>query len=100
MSAHQDHYAHQQDGSKATPGFWIYLKSDCRPFASLFATFAVLAGNVAGGRAEAELFDLPYVGGEALLLASSATHAGDGARGPSRLAQMAVGRGLYRNGAV
>jgi cytochrome o ubiquinol oxidase subunit 3 len=66
--------AHHDDGSKTTLGFWIYLMSDCLIFASLFATFAVLAGNVAGGPEGRELFDLPYVGWETLLLlVSSAT---------------------------
>ncbi|MBO9724115.1 MAG: cytochrome o ubiquinol oxidase subunit III [Novosphingobium sp.] len=60
---------HEHDAGKRTVlGFWIYLMSDCLIFASLFATFAVLAGNTAGGRTGKELFDLPYVAGETLLL--------------------------------
>jgi cytochrome o ubiquinol oxidase subunit 3 len=55
-------------------GFWIYLMSDCLIFASLFATFGVLAEKFAGGPNGRELFDLPYVAVETvLLLASSFT---------------------------
>jgi cytochrome o ubiquinol oxidase subunit 3 len=65
--------AHQEadDGSKTVLGFWIYLMSDCLLFACLFATFGVLAENVAGGPSGRELFDLPYVGAETVLLLTS-----------------------------
>jgi cytochrome o ubiquinol oxidase subunit III len=49
-------------------GFWIYLMSDLIIFATLFATFAVLGHNFAGGPTGQDLFDLPYVLGETLLL--------------------------------
>ncbi len=42
-------------------GFWLYLMSDCLIFACLFATYAVLGRNYAGGPSGAELFDLPLV---------------------------------------
>jgi len=45
--------------------------SDCFIFASLFATFGVLADSVAGGPSGKELFDLPYVAVETLLLLGS-----------------------------
>jgi len=62
------------DGSKTTTGFWIYLMSDCMIFATLFATFGVLANNTAGAPGGRELFELPFVLGEtALLLVSSFT---------------------------
>jgi cytochrome o ubiquinol oxidase subunit III len=55
-------------------GFWIYLMSDLVLFAALFATFAVLSGAFAGGPTGRELFHLPRVFAETLLLlASSAT---------------------------
>jgi cytochrome o ubiquinol oxidase subunit 3 len=56
------------DGSKTVFGFWIYLMSDCLIFATLFATFGVLAANTAGGPSGKELFDLRYVAVETLLL--------------------------------
>jgi cytochrome o ubiquinol oxidase subunit 3 len=56
-------------------GFWIYLMSDLILFATLFATFAVLGKNFAGGPTGKELFDLPYLLGETLfLLFSSFTY--------------------------
>ena len=56
-------------------GFWIYLMSDCLVFACLFATYAVLGRNYAGGPSGAELFDLPMVAlNTALLLLSSITY--------------------------
>jgi cytochrome o ubiquinol oxidase subunit 3 len=64
---HAHDHAHD-DGSKTVLGFWIYLMSDCLIFSCLFATFGVLANNTAGGPSGRDLFDLPYVGGETLLL--------------------------------
>src|SRR5690554_6495202 len=56
-------------------GFWLYLMSDCLIFAALFATYAVLSQNVAGGRSGAELFDLRLVAlNTAFLLYSSITY--------------------------
>ncbi len=56
-------------------GFWLYVLSDLVLFATLFATYAVLGRNYAGGPTGRELFDLPYVLGETmLLLVSSATY--------------------------
>ena len=56
-------------------GFWIYLMSDCLIFACLFATYAVLGRNYAGGPGGAELFDLKLVAiNTAFLLLSSITY--------------------------
>jgi cytochrome o ubiquinol oxidase subunit III len=56
-------------------GFWIYLMSDCLIFACLFAAYAVLGRNYAGGPSGAELFDLPLVAlNTAFLLLSSITY--------------------------
>ncbi|PUA17543.1 cytochrome o ubiquinol oxidase subunit III [Glaciimonas sp. PCH181] len=56
-------------------GFWLYLMSDCLIFACLFATYAVLGRNYAGGPTGAELFDLPLVAvNTGLLLLSSITY--------------------------
>jgi cytochrome o ubiquinol oxidase subunit 3 len=55
-------------------GFWIYLMSDCLLFAGLFAAYAVLGRNYAGGPSGAELFELPTVAlNTAFLLLSSIT---------------------------
>ena len=56
-------------------GFWLYLMTDCILFASIFAVYAVLVNNVAGGPSGHDIFELPYVLGEtALLLFSSITY--------------------------
>jgi cytochrome o ubiquinol oxidase subunit III len=51
-----------------TFGFWIYLMSDLVLFATLFATFTVIGQNYAGGPTGKDLFDLPYLFGETMLL--------------------------------
>ena len=55
-------------------GFWIFMLSDMVMFSALFAAFAVLHGQTAGGPGGRELFDLRNVAIEtAVLLASSFT---------------------------
>ena len=55
-------------------GFWIFLLSDIVMFSAFFATYAVLAGNTAGGPSGPDLFDLRNTGIEtACLLLSSFT---------------------------
>jgi cytochrome o ubiquinol oxidase subunit 3 len=55
-------------------GFWIFILSDMVMFSGLFATYAVLLGQTAGGPSGRELFDLRNVAIETgLLLASSFT---------------------------
>lgn len=49
-------------------GFWLYVMSDLILFATVFATYAVLGRNYAGGPTGRDLFDLPHVFGETLLL--------------------------------
>ncbi|MEX3934109.1 cytochrome o ubiquinol oxidase subunit III [Paraburkholderia phymatum] len=67
---HHDSHGHD-DGTRTTLGFWIYLMSDCLIFATLFATFGVLANATAGGPSGRQLFELRYVLGETLLLLAS-----------------------------
>ena len=52
-------------------GFWVYLMTDCVLFASLFATFAVLRNNISGGPAGQDIFSLPFVLAETLILLTS-----------------------------
>src|SRR5579863_7531201 len=55
-------------------GFWLFLLSDILIFAALFAAYAVLSGETAGGPTAAQLFDKRHVLIEtACLLASSVT---------------------------
>ena len=56
---------------KMTLGFWIYLMTDLIMFAALFATYAVLRGNTFGGPSGRELFSLPFVLGETMILLTS-----------------------------
>ena len=64
---------HPENGSLL--GFWLYLMSDCLIFAVLFATYAVLGRNYAGGPTGAELFDLKLVAlNTSMLLLSSITY--------------------------
>ena len=55
-------------------GFWIFILSDIVMFSGLFAAYAVLSGNTAGGPSGRELFDLRNVFIETMcLLVSSYT---------------------------
>ena len=49
-------------------GFWVYLMSDAVIFALLFATYASMSRNYAGGPTGKELFDLGHVFYETMLL--------------------------------
>jgi cytochrome o ubiquinol oxidase subunit 3 len=59
-------------------GFWIYLMTDCVLFATLFAVYAVLNHNHFGGPGPHELFKMPYVLIETLLLLTSSFTCGLG----------------------
>jgi len=66
--AHAEEVEHPDTVAMQALGFWLYLMSDLIIFATLFATYAVLGNNYAGGPTGKELFELPYVLGETLLL--------------------------------
>ena len=67
--SHDDHGA-----SNTVLGFWVYLMTDCIIFASLFAVFAVMGQQFAGGPTGQSLFDIQGVALEtAILLLSSIT---------------------------
>jgi len=57
-------------------GFWVYLMSDLILFSALFATFAVVRNNYAGGPTPKELFDLRYLFGETMFLLFSSAACG------------------------
>lgn len=52
-------------------GFWVYLMTDLVIFAVLFACFLVLHANTFGGPSAKELFHLPSVLAETLILLTS-----------------------------
>lgn len=59
-------------------GFWVYLMTDLLMFAVLFAVYAVLHGNTIGGPAGRDLFRLPLVLAETLILLTSSFTCGLG----------------------
>ncbi|MGL4858369.1 MAG: cytochrome o ubiquinol oxidase subunit III [Enterobacteriaceae bacterium] len=65
-------HEHHDSAALVEFGFWVYLMSDLIIFACLFATFAVLAPNIADGPSAKEIIDLRLVLVEtfALLLSS------------------------------
>lgn len=72
-----------EDGPAPVPivvsyGFWIFLLSDIILFSALFATYAVLSGQTAGGPTGRELFDTRNVGAETLCLLFSSYACGLG----------------------
>ena len=60
-------------------GFWIFLLSDIIMFSAFFATYAVLAPATAGGPSGSQVFDIPYVAAETVLLLLSSFTCGLGA---------------------
>ncbi len=76
-------------------GFWIFILSDMVMFSALFAAYAVLRGNTAGGPTGAELFNLRNVFIETMCLLLSSYTCGLGAlsaerRQPTRFLIFAV----------
>ena len=74
--AHED--GHHDAGATKVFGVWIYLMSDCILFATLFATYAVLVNGTAGGPAGKDIFELPFVFAETMLLLLSSITFGFG----------------------
>lgn len=72
MSRSAEHILHQEE--KTMFGFWIYLMTDGVLFATLFASYAVLRNNSAGGPGGSELFNLSFIlASTIILLVSSFT---------------------------
>lgn len=95
MSAHVHHGSHHGDPNKlghggasssergpapkrivVAYGFWIFLLSDFIMFAAFFAAYAVLSSETAGGPSGRELFELPLVQWETVLLLFSSFSCG------------------------
>lgn len=77
MSTAISHHQQEADDTVAM-GFWIYLMTDLIMFSVLFACFAVLRNNIHTGPSGAELFSLPFVLVETLLLLTSSFTSGLG----------------------
>jgi cytochrome o ubiquinol oxidase subunit III len=67
----KESHAHHFDGSKNVFGFWMYIMTDCLLFATLFAVYAVFHTHTFGGPHAKELFSLPFVLTETLMLLTS-----------------------------
>ena len=65
-------------------GFWIFILSDIVMFSGLFAAYAVLSGNTAGGPTGSELFNLRNVFIETMCLLFSSYTCGLGALSAER----------------
>ena len=71
VAVHDHDHHHDSAGIKLF-GFWIYLMSDCVLFATLFATYAVLESGSIAGPTGKDIFELPFVFVETMLLLFSA----------------------------
>lgn len=70
------HDADQEIYDRTLFGFWLYIMTDCILFATLFACYAVLHGGTFGGPTGKDIFSLPYVLVETLLLLTSSFTSG------------------------
>lgn len=66
----------KQLSQKTSLGFWLYLMTDCILFASLFATFVVLRSATVGGPSSPEIFEMPLVLAETIILLTSSLTCG------------------------
>jgi len=80
-SSHDHDHGHGHDGhhdleALRMMGFWIFIITDCIIFGTLFATYAVLQNNTAGGPSGHELFEMPGVIAETFILLTSSFTSG------------------------
>jgi cytochrome o ubiquinol oxidase subunit III len=86
LNANLREHADDHPPSHSVFGFWLYLMTDCVIFAALFAAFAALGHQYAGGPTARDLFDIPGVAAEtAALLLSSITYGGVSRDGTARV---------------
>jgi cytochrome o ubiquinol oxidase subunit III len=76
MSEHTAASVANETNDKTLFGFWIYLMTDCVLFASLFATYIVLLPGTNGGPSSSDIFNLPFVLAETLILLTSSFTSG------------------------
>ncbi|MDC5707271.1 cytochrome o ubiquinol oxidase subunit III [Vibrio europaeus] len=77
VAVHDHEHHHDATGNKLF-GFWVYLMSDCVLFATLFATYAVLESASIAGPTGKNIFELPFVFAETMLLLFSSITFGFG----------------------
>lgn len=68
MSSEPMGSVHADSTEMQTLGFWIYLMSDIVLFGTLFASFVTLRSGLGGGPSGKEIFEIPYVFLETLVL--------------------------------
>lgn len=73
---HTHHDTDQEIYDRTLFGFWLYIMTDCILFATLFATYAVLHNGTFGGPSSKDIFSLPYVLVETMLLLTSSFTSG------------------------
>jgi cytochrome o ubiquinol oxidase subunit 3 len=71
MTEHQISHHEAEADERTLFGFWIYLMTDLLMFSVLFAVYSVLRNNTFGGETGHELFSLPLVLTETILLLTS-----------------------------
>ena len=69
---------HQDNYSRTTFGFWVYIMSDFILFGALFAAYIVLMDSTFGGPSAKELFHLPFAFVQTCILLLCALTAGLG----------------------
>lgn len=92
LSSHSapSHHGHHDPAATTMFGFWVYIMSDCILFATLFATYAVLHTHTFGGPAAKQLFSLPLVLVETMILLTSSFTYGLGVLFSQRAKKAAV----------
>ncbi|WP_028358040.1 cytochrome o ubiquinol oxidase subunit III [Brackiella oedipodis] len=67
---HDDHHHEhlKEQAERDNFGFWLYILSDCMIFATLFACYGVMSGNFAQQTEPHEVFEVPFVLIETILL--------------------------------
>ncbi|HSX44649.1 MAG TPA: cytochrome o ubiquinol oxidase subunit III [Candidatus Saccharimonadales bacterium] len=76
ISVNEKHEAEYND--RIMFGFWVYLMTDLLMFSVLFSVFAVLHDSTFGGESGHQLFSLPFVLTETLILLTSSFTVGIG----------------------
>lgn len=79
LATHKEEMTHEEAADdRVLFGFWIYLMTDLLMFAVLFAVYAVIHKNTAGGPGGAELFSPQLALAETLILLTSSFTVGIG----------------------
>lgn len=73
---HAHHDEDQEIYDRTLFGFWLYIMTDCILFSTLFACYAVLHGGTFGGPTSKDIFSLPFVMVETMLLLTSSFTSG------------------------